>query len=331
MSKPGSIIQGDGVCYSCHGPSTALPFGDMSAFEGSAHMDVADPPSGSKVKCMACHDAHASRNTRLTTYTGFMVCVQCHNTGTDAEPDIWSKLQLNADANAKHSLLPADQTTGARMQCQNCHSTHALTADTPLVDPHDPGPTGVWTGHGTQRSFCFRCHDGTPLPTASETAPWAGAVLGAPRTPGGSPETTAADIQLAYADNVHGDGTPGDVAATAALLRADMGYTTGTTLDCDACHDPHGASNAFALKESVVSQSGDATVSGLSVVEATGAGGGLAGYDMRFFCSSCHVLTAASHASLVPTSEVDLARFPIDCTRCHKHMLDDGSAGGTGL
>ena len=326
--------RGDQACYECHGPSTQLPYGDLTGFEVSAHAAVSTPTSGSGVKCEACHDPHASRNTGLTTYAGVMVCAQCHSASTaDVSGDVWDDLQADDDPTSHHPLMAQDQTTGARMQCQNCHSTHALTAGAPLVDPHDPGPTGVWTGHSTQRSFCFRCHDGTPLPTAAQTAPWADAVLGAPRTPGGSPETTAADIQLAYADNVHGDGTPSDLAATAALLRPDMGYTTATatTLDCNTCHDPHGTSNAFALKESVVSRNGNTTVSGLSVVEIPGSGGTPAGYDMRFFCSSCHILTAASHASLVPTSEADLARFPIDCTGCHKHVLDDGSAGGTGL
>jgi len=301
-------VGGDASCYACHGSGTSLPFGDMTVFENSAHVAVPDPPSGSKVKCVACHDIPASRNLRLQKYADFMLCVQCHDAPSGGEPSIWEKLQLNEDANAKHPLLPQDQSTGARMSCENCHNSMALTLSNPLVNPRDPGPSGIWAGDGTQRSFCFQCHNGATLPTSVEATPWAGPILAR----GG--ETTTCDIQTAYETNIHGAGASIDTSAD-AFLRADMGYVTDTVLDCSACHDPHGTSNNYALKDSVTSADGQMTESGLSVYRIPAGG-----YDTRFFCASCHIITPEAHTLAAPASGVDLNQFPIDCTSCHRHI-----------
>jgi len=55
------------------------------------------------------------------------------------------------------------------------------------------------------------------------------------------------------------------------------------------------------------------TVGGLLVAKAPG------GYDLRFFCSSCHLWSSAVHdsASMANTSTVS---FPMDCTACHRHL-----------
>ncbi len=167
------VPAGDGFCYSCHGVGSALPEGDLTVFEGSAHATVTAPATGANIKCDACHESHSSRNERLLTYSSYMMCLQCH-TSTAANPntpDLWSRLTLNPDANAKHPLLPQDQTTGAAMSCQNCHNTHAVTQTYPLVDPHDPRP-GTWQQPTSdQKAYCFRCHDGEALPTSARDDP----------------------------------------------------------------------------------------------------------------------------------------------------------------
>ena len=319
----GAVQTGDALCYTCHGQGTTLASGDMTGFEDSAHANVGSPSSGSGVKCSACHQPHASRNTGLTTYEGFMVCMQCHtaaNTNPN-QPDIWSQLSLNDDPEAKHPILPQSQSTGAAMSCQNCHNTHAAGAAYPLVDPHNPGPTGRWTTTpGDNKAFCFTCHNGRPLPTNTETQPWAEAVKGQDAT------TTVPDIKDAYNTNVHGFGAKSGLTTTTAFLRPDMGYSADAVLDCSACHESHGSVNDFALKQDVSSVDGKATENGLIVYEIP-AGSITAtspvGHDLRFFCSSCHLFDPATHDPMAGTDTTQIGKT--DCTRCHRHIRANGT------
>ena len=206
MIREGVAHVGTATCYYCHGAGSTLRYGDMTDYDASSHAstDVPDPVSGSQVKCMACHESHASRNTHMTRYEGVMQCAQCHSTPT-ADPnqaDLWTRLTLNSQPNSSHALLPEDLLNGSRMMCQNCHSTHSSTSTNPAVDPHDPSAAGVWTGDlsTSTKDYCYRCHDGQTLPTSAEATPYAGAVLGR------SGATTTTDIMSAYTTNVHGAG-----------------------------------------------------------------------------------------------------------------------------
>jgi predicted CXXCH cytochrome family protein len=312
---------GNGFCYSCHGAGSTLPRGDLSVFEGSAHATVSAPATGAGIKCDACHESHSSRNEHLNKYSGYMVCMQCHTSTTaDAgSPDLWSKLTLSSDTDSGHRILPQDQTGGSAMACQNCHNTHAVTKASPLVDPHDPAPDS-WSS-ADQKSFCFRCHDGEALPTNAETAPWADAVLAS------GAATSVADIGLAYNLNIHGAAAEITSATTNAFLRPSMGYRYDTELQCDACHDPHASVNSFALRQDVSSADGSRVIKGVVVAPVPGGG-----YDLRFFCNTCHVFDPATHdiASMANTSTVN---FPTDCTAagCHRHMNEAGTQGIPGL
>jgi hypothetical protein len=212
---------------------------------------------------------------------------------------------------------PPTQTSPTVMGCPNCHNTHAVTHAAPLVDPHDPKP-GTWTSTD-EKSHCFRCHDGQALPTSAETTPWAGAVLAS------GAATSVTDIQLAYQRNVHGFGAESGSATTTANLRPGMGYSYDTVLQCGACHDPHGSVNNFALRQNVTSADGSKVIKGIVVAPVPGGG-----YDLRFFCNTCHIFDPATHESLSGTSTVN---FPTDCTAsgCHRHMDETGAQGGRGL
>ena len=100
-------------------------------------------------------------------------------------------------------------------------------------------------------------------------------------------------------------------------LRVDMGWQSGDRLTCLACHDAHGSQNRWTLRESVKGKTGVTTVDAL-LVTPVGSGA-----DFRFFCSSCHLLSAATHPGPA-AGGADLSAFPIDCTSggCHTH---DGS------
>jgi predicted CXXCH cytochrome family protein len=300
---------GNSFCYKCHGVGSTLKEGDLTGFEQSAHSNIAPPPTGAGITCDTCHDSHSSRNESLLRYSGFMLCVTCHNSSQSDPnaPDIWTKLTQNSDLNAKHPLLPADQAGGAKMACENCHNTHSSTTNRPLVDPHNPGPAGEWTGtRANEKEFCFTCHDGSALPTSQETTPWADPVLAS----GGA--TSVIDIKTAYQTNVHGFGSASNSTTTTAYLRPDMGYQYGDVLECRSCHDPHGTMNNYALQNNVVSANGQKTINGVVVAPVpTG------GYDLRFFCGTCHVFDSATHDPMAKTSTLT---FPTNCTRCHRHM-----------
>jgi predicted CXXCH cytochrome family protein len=297
---------GNDFCYKCHGVGSTLPMGDLTAFESSGHRNIPPPPTGANIVCDTCHESHASRNSRLLKYEGYMVCMQCHTASASNpnEPDIYTRLTLNDGANSKHPLLPQDQVTGARMECQNCHNTHATTKTAPLVDPHNPGLSGAWTGaRGDEKTFCFRCHDGQQLPTSQETTPWASAVLAR------NAATSTVDMQSLYQTSVHGFASQSNSTTATTYLRADMGYGYGDVLECRVCHDPHGTVNRTAMNSDVKSANGSKTASGLLIASA---GGGA--YDYRFFCSSCHIWDSATHDSFAGTSTVD---FPTKCSNCH--------------
>lgn len=318
---------GDGFCYRCHGANSTLPFGDMSVFEQSDHAKIADPPSGSGIKCEYCHATHASRNERLLKYANFMLCIQCHNASSSfGNPDIWTRMQSSDETQTRHPMLPEDQQNGARLVCENCHNTHDVTAQNPLVDPHNPSPAGRWAGsRGDELTYCFACHDGGALPTALETTRWADPVLAS------GAATTVPDIEAAYSTNVHGFGVPSDVTTAQAFLRPDMGYTTDTTLQCRACHDPHGTTNSYTLNTAAKSADGNTTVDGLLVFKIPA--GSLTptspvGYDLRFYCNSCHLFDPATHD---PMAGTDTTVFPNDCHRCHQHLDATRTSGTTGL
>lgn len=294
------VRAGTEVCYQCHGPSVA-PL-DFSVFEGSSHAGVSHD-SAIGAQCSACHDTHASANEQLLTYSGWMICMQCHGGRQDATtPDILTLISAGGDNRNRHDITLEDQlATGARITCQNCHNTHAVTEQYPLVDPDDPSLTGTWT-QGIN-AFCFRCHDGL-LPNAGQTRPW----VAAPLSAGG--ETTTTNIASAYQTNVHGFG---ESTSTALFLRPEMGYSIGDVLTCDTCHHGHGTVNPRNLRQDIVSADGSLIVNGLLVADVPGGG-----LDTRFFCGACHDISPARHLTATGGA-TSIDAFPMDCTACHSH------------
>jgi predicted CXXCH cytochrome family protein len=300
---------GNAVCYGCHtATSTPVPFGDLRMFEGSGHASgVPDPPDGSRVKCLACHGGHSDSMDAGTLFAPDDRCLRCHSTDGSYPGAADIKAALSGPGpDTRHDLLASDQeATGARLACNNCHEPHSSSITTPLVDPRNPSTTGGWTGSSAE--FCLRCH-GLTLPASSETTPW----VSAPLASAGA--TATSNIASGWAGSFHGDGV-----SVSPVLRLDMGWKSGDVLTCLDCHDAHGSVNRWTLKTSVQSRTGTGTVDGLLAVPVG------SGADLRFFCSGCHDLTAASHPG-ADAGGADLSLFPIDCTAagCHTHR-------GTGL
>jgi predicted CXXCH cytochrome family protein len=298
LLRAGTVTSGNGFCYECHDSSDDGTRGDLRGFEGSGHATgVPEPASGTRVVCLSCHVAHTSRESGLYPYTGDDRCLGCHSTGvlSSGGPDILTRLSGDGPG-TRHDLRSGDASaTGSRLDCSNCHEVHTSSSTTPCVDPDRPTTTNTISASGV--TLCLRCHDGA-LPTSADTSGWAPAPLAA----GGT--TVTADIASVWGTNVHG-GAP----SSAPMLNATLGYAKGDSLVCASCHDSHGSNNRFALLETVVG-TGTATTAGNLTVTPAGAG-----WDLRFFCDSCHDLTPASHTA------ADISGFPVDCTAsgCHTH------------
>jgi predicted CXXCH cytochrome family protein len=309
-SPPDAPI-GDAFCYACHGPTSNLPapFGDHTGFEGNVHDTngtIPMPASGSGIKCLACHEPHGSDFPRLTTADQENECYTCHTAaetnapqGTNvanafsAKNNDYSTDDGNGIRLYHHPIGPLEQDGGQRsVECSSCHNVHlAQRTDTPdgsaIVDPADTSSPWIVTWDAAAASmtkgdingFCLTCHVN---PTT--TTP----ILPGPTVP--------------YPVRLTDDGPTHDLFTTAQWLGASLHGPSGANLACTACHDVHGSSNAFLLRESVVSPDGTTTntVNGFDALSGDAD-------TLRTFCTTCH-----------PSLPVDHNPGQL-CTECHVH------------
>ncbi len=316
-SPPSSPI-GNQLCYACHGAGSTLPapFGDHSGYESSIHNtdgDIPMPSSGSQIKCLACHASHGSDYTRLTTADQEQLCFGCH---TQADPNSSGGTNpayaFGAAANDyitsdgtpvrlfHHPITSAEQDGGRRVvECASCHNPHLVdrtdsSSSSKIADPADTiskwlvtwDPASADMTRGDISDWCVTCHVG-PSTTQPITA---GA--GVPYTIG-----MLNDTSLDADGNVHDKFT-----VTEWWNDARHGPSQPANLACTACHDFHGSSNAYMLKESVVSPDGaqTSTVTGFTGLTADWP-------KLQTFCLTCHPSRGTSHGARKL------------CTQCHYH------------
>jgi predicted CXXCH cytochrome family protein len=322
-------------CLVCHEPDTpddstyATRTADMTAYRSSAHnaSGVADPPSGTGIKCRTCHLPHTSPNEDLLMYVGYRACFNCHSTEGGASlssPDIYMRMTANDDIDAHHDVLHRDQDQpgAGRMACQNCHNSHAATEATPCIDPNDPAPWNPYpktvaaayssiTNHW-ENSFCFECHDNT-LPSSTDTSPWVEAPVWSDRSGDGTATSDFDDITARWSVQNHGPRS-----TTSEIVWADVASTFGANpeLRCLDCHDPHGTLGVRNLRSDICGRTG------LLVVELEDLTGG-SGFDSRFFCLGCHQDPGGNHNK----GQKSWTSFPKDCSNggaCHGHQNGGG-------
>jgi predicted CXXCH cytochrome family protein len=324
---------GDDFCYACHGADSKLPApnGDLSMFEDSIHGTspaMPAPRSDAKIICLQCHDPHGSDQPGLTLLgkDGADLCFTCH---TRSDPNAsgglsppWPdpvpgsdlvrafSVQPNdyADAAADgdgvriyhHPVSADDQQGGARtVTCASCHNPHtASDADTATASkiskPDRPlAPDAVWLpdwkyGRGYMNDanhmdqYCTSCH-----------------VNPAATNPISRGTYVPVDVNLVNDTSLDADGQPHDRFAAAGWASA----LHNGSLTCTACHDPHGSSNAYLLRENPVDPvTGDtSTVTGFSALDTPADRAAL-----QTFCTTCH-------ATWTPHNTGEL------CTTCHQH------------
>ncbi len=320
---------GNAFCYACHGATSSYPapFGDHTAFETSVHNtdpDVPVPPPGatgasSGIKCLACHEPHASDQRRLTLegQRQEALCYGCHtaadpNTSGGSNPYLAFTAAVNdyvQDANGvrlfHHPISDADQPGGARqVECVSCHNAHlADAADTAttskIVDPANVGQKFLVTwqdpdmNRGTITDFCLRCHVSPSTTEPISAGPWV--------------PYTIRLVNDTGPNNV-GKDTPHDkftAAEWTSTSGAEHGGRATDPLACTACHDFHGSTNAYMLRERVVNPTtgATATVTGWQADQSVTNDW----QKIQTFCLTCHPERGTNHGR------------GKECIQCHYH------------
>jgi len=300
FSPPDTPI-GDTFCYGCHGSTSTLPapFGDHGAFETSIHntSGLVEPPTpGTDLKCSACHEPHASDYRYLTRANEEELCYTCHsgadpNTANGSNPQDAFTAVPNDYATDDgdgiqifhHPVAQGEQDGGARaVECASCHNSHVVTRTETASDPAraramDSGWQFDWdAGSGdyyrspNAADYCGTCHI---APTT--TAPLAGSV------------DVPYNVNLVNDAGDAADGRPHDrfdlswFLSGAGSAHGNPAYTPSDypgcppgepcELACTACHDFHGSTNAYMLREDIASPD----FGPLAVISATWAAGDL--------------------------------------------------------
>lgn len=226
----------NGFCYNCHGvngPDRILEntAGAHDVFEKSVHNSVyfPDPESGTKIKCVSCHDNHSSDNVRLTKAPEEENCFQCHGDTSDKYgiPNVKRNLYRRSYHNVNGTA-----STG-NVECVNCHNPHYVESHNRNVsDPYNT--INLWNGDRT--TFCLRCHDGDDPPVKqvdrTTNVPY---TVNFPSVP----------LNLTTADSSLPNG---GYNKTMFIDPLSVHYNNSTNrVQCTQCHYPHGSDNNRVL------------------------------------------------------------------------------------
>jgi hypothetical protein len=201
-------------------------------------------------------------------------CIACHvdgydtnsfanNGGFDDMATLYGWTFPAVLTNGNWASMPAELQGLANIQCENCHGpgsqhmfSHGVTGNTNAIS--------ISYGAGA----CTQCHDATP--NHIKGAEWNNSIHArTTRTPSGPTRPACVRCHTA----------PGFVGYMSNLGNTN-GYGTNTVYEaitCQACHDPHDASNPHQLRAGPNITLPD----GAAVVSITNAGSG-------GFCMNCH-------------------------------------------
>ncbi len=195
------VFGGPEFCLTCHGPDDRKWGGnpgepgyyDYYSFTGGDHsapnavhnstdyvdpdtgIRPMDPPSGTGVTCIRCHDQHASGSRWLLARNSAShgevplggadpgngeeeVCFQCHSSRVMPRSDI--EMEFNGPGVvSRHDVYGV---TGAQLECTSCHGPHSVTKTEKVSDPQNTKLTFPFTIAGNPSAFCLRCHGPNP-------------------------------------------------------------------------------------------------------------------------------------------------------------------------
>jgi hypothetical protein len=281
LEGSGDATDYENFCVSCHDANGAAgdvtPFSDntavitinMTAWTSASHNTVVSSFTGS---CRDCHDnGHGSNKTKLLAPWNYTndgnaddglrqeerFCFICHDATGPSTKNLetpygyavnWvdQVVHDNLNMNDRHDVqLSAQNVSGAKIECVNCHNPHTDNAITKVIanpDPTDgrtPG-SGYFAGTNFMSDWCLDCHDGS-MPAAIT-----------------QPTIALLNVNSFMAGDAHGLGNGN------ATLKNGYGYVDNMTVNCMSCHTSHvggttpvtGSTNFFQLLIRVKSTDG---------------------------------------------------------------------------
>ena len=351
LTDPAEAAKLTVFCAACHdadgydGANPTLPFTDgvtppntTDAWATAAHNAVAS------LSCFGegttgCHGSgHGSEKRKLLALAdvaptppgneeeeeGF--CFTCHTSGgissIDAESGFATAI-LTADDTTQDGLThndrhdvqyAAQQTSGAKLECVNCHDPHQANNAQPWKSDPDPndgrvpgtnwfeGLAGAGLGVDAYSEFCMDCHDGS-FP-AGVSGPSAGPLVDI--------------LNASWLVNTHGAG-PGN-----ASLKSGYGggeWVDDDVMPCWACHQAHPDdtpqpitpslfNNLFQMKQVITAKDGTTQV---PADDSVGLGYELTTLTARrdqtlsgwYLCNTCHTGSMGAQQK--------------NCSDCHTH------------
>lgn len=323
-------------CLACHdsdGAAGAAPFSDgimppvidATAWGASSHDGAAAIVGCYGDGNFGCHaSGHGSQKKTLLAPSGTAAtapalaeeeegfCFNCHDSSGPASSDIESLFNTtikwvtapvgdynNDLLNDRHDVqYGAQATSGAVIECVDCHDPHSANASQKVIadpDPTDGRTPGdgflTVTGGDYMTEWCLDCHDGS---------------FAAGITP---PDTTLQDIHATMVGNKADGMAEGTGGAT---LKSGYGWTSGRnnnmTVPCLSCHNPHVSGNLFHAVETVLSFDGSTPVPSdgdpnpYEITNNNSQDLTINGYN---WCDTCHTSSMGSGKS--------------NCFSCHYH------------
>ncbi len=159
--------------------------------------------------------------------------------------------------------------------------------------------------------FCLKCHD-----TGVNT----GIALPATMYPSVVKRVAGSSITTYYGNDIHGSGSGKKFTSTSNVVPP---YKWGNDqLPCADCHDPHGSSNAYHLREKLAGNNCTVSVPDISdnskfedFCQSCHAGDR---NNYHSSCMSCHNDTEYHDGGAVP-NRVKVPDFSTTCVDCHQH------------
>ncbi|HDZ86672.1 MAG TPA: hypothetical protein ENH57_03150, partial [Actinobacteria bacterium] len=324
-----------GECINCHNPH-----GKKDAQGNPIDKMLQDKEED---LCFSCHDNPAASARGINIKERFTASPEKSAGG------------LSIDEWSRHGIYDKDQeNSNTKIECTSCHNPHLNNAENKVIDPENK--TQLFTATMTDPvtgeqipdvvSFCMKCHDKSYyLRDGSRylfMSNW-GITLGT--IPGPTWGLYNSIREIPYSGNWHGDA-----AATGEFLSPSSGpsntnrfyidrdrdygplkapYKRGMgPLPCTTCHDEHGSSQVFHIKEKINGQN-------------VSIGKSYPGNNMVALCEACHEKTGITNAHklnceggrchpnyISTTFGLNYPNAPGFCTMCHSHTTQKDGVGG---
>ena len=285
---------------------TASTYYGVNTCEACHSGDVLNAPIIYPIYTNTLHASFFTRaiNGQVSSYYNAS-CIQCHVVGYDTNSfavnggfdDVAKEYGWTFPAvltNSNWAAMPAPLQNLANIQCENCHGPGSQH---PVQNGMVGNTNFISVSYGA--GDCSQCHDS--LNSEYESAEWNNSVHAS-----SARETSAACVRCHTAPGFVGWATAGGMSAqnlypnnviSANAFSTNILTTTPNTtyeaITCQACHNPHNASNPYQLRLSY-----NVTLSDGTVVTNAGAGG---------FCMECHNNRNGSVTNM-------LAKYPLNQT-----------------